>query len=146
MFGSDNGESTRLGESWDCGVVVLSWNSVIGGARNFEDGHNVAFHEFAHQLDQEDGVADGAPILGARSAYAAWAQVFSREYKTLVKRTRRGRKDIMDRYGATNPAEFFAVATETFFEKPRQMKEKHPQLFDEMKRYYRVDPADWLGP
>jgi Mlc titration factor MtfA (ptsG expression regulator) len=143
MFGSGNGESVRLGESWDFGVVVLSWNSVVGGARNFEDGHNVAFHEFAHQLDQEDGAADGAPVLDERSAYAAWAQVFNREYKALVKRSRRGKQDVMDRYGATNPAEFFAVATETFFEKPQQMNEKHPELFEELKAYYRVDPTDW---
>lgn len=143
IFGADNGESARLGESWDCGVVVLSWNSVVGGARNFEDGHNVAFHEFAHQLDQEDGAADGAPILGERSAYTAWAKIFNREYKTLVRSTARGRKHVMDRYGATNPAEFFAVATETFFEKPRQMKEKHPELYNELIRYYRINPEEW---
>jgi Mlc titration factor MtfA (ptsG expression regulator) len=143
MFGGDNGETARLGESWDCGVVVLSWNSVVGGARNFEDGHNVTFHEFAHQLDQEDGAADGAPVLGERSAYATWAHVFNHEYKALVKLTRRGRKDTMDRYGATNPAEFFAVATETFFEKPKQLKTKHPELFEELQYYYRVDPTEW---
>ena len=143
MFGGSNGSGARLGESWDRGVVVLSWNSVAGGARNFEDGHNVTFHEFAHQLDQEDGAADGAPILEKRSAYATWAAVFNREYQALVKKTRRGRKSTMDRYGATNPAEFFAVASETFFEKPRQLQARHPQLFDELKGYYRVDPTDW---
>jgi len=143
MFGGDNGESARLGESWECGVVVLSWNSVKGGARNFEDGHNVTFHEFAHQLDQEDGAADGAPILEERSAYATWAHVFNHEYKALVKLTRRGKKDTMDRYGATNPAEFFAVATETFFEKPRQLKSKHPELYEELQYYYKIDPVDW---
>ncbi len=144
MFGGDNGESARLGESWDCGVVVLSWNSVKGGARNFEDGHNVTFHEFAHQLDQEDGAADGAPILEERSAYATWAHVFNHEYDVLVDLTRRGKKDTMDRYGATNPAEFFAVATETFFEKPRQLKTKHPELYEELQYYYKVDPMDWV--
>ena len=144
MFGGDNGESARLGESWDCGVVVLSWNSVKGGARNFEDGHNVTFHEFAHQLDQEDGAADGAPILEERSAYSAWARVFGEEYKVLVDKTRRGKKSTMDRYGATNPAEFFAVATETFFEKPRQLKSRHPELFEELQYYYKVDPTDWV--
>lgn len=146
MFGGDNGASARLGESWDCGVVVLSWDSVIGGARNFEDGHNVTFHEFAHQLDQEDGAADGAPILQARSAYATWANVFNREYQSLVKTTRRGKKDTMDRYGATNPAEFFAVATETFFEKPRQLKARHPALFEELRDYYNIDPTNWTEP
>ena len=144
MFGGDNGDSARLGESWDCGVVVLSWDSVKGGARNFEDGHNVTFHEFAHQLDQEDGAADGAPILRERTAYATWAHVFNHEYKALVGLTRRGKKDTMDRYGATNPAEFFAVATETFFEKPRQLKAKHPELYEELQYYYKVDPLDWV--
>ncbi|MEN7973610.1 MAG: M90 family metallopeptidase [Verrucomicrobiota bacterium] len=143
VFGGDNGEGARLGESWDIGVVVLSWNSVEGGARNFEDGHNVTFHEFAHQLDQEDGAADGAPILEERSAYATWARVFNHEYKAFVKLTRRGKKDTMDRYGATNPAEFFAVATETFFEKPRQLKAKHPELYEELQYYYKVDPEEW---
>ena len=145
MFGGDNGESARLGESWDCGVVVLSWNSVKGGARNFEDGHNVTFHEFAHQLDQEDGAADGAPILEERSAYSAWARVFGEEYNVLVDKTQRGKKSTMDRYGATNPAEFFAVATETFFEKPRQLKSRHPEIFEELQYYYKVDPTDWVN-
>ena len=139
-----DGEVARLGESWNCGVVVLSWNSVKGGARNFADGHNVTFHEFAHQLDQEDGAADGAPILEDRSAYGTWARVCKEEFDELVEKTERGRKSTMDEYGATNPAEFFAVATETFFEKPRQMKEKHPELFDELQDYYKVDPTNWI--
>jgi Mlc titration factor MtfA (ptsG expression regulator) len=144
LFGGDNGDSARLGESWTSGVVVLAWDSVKGGARNFEDGHNVTFHEFAHQLDQEDGVADGAPILQERSAYATWAHIFNHEYEVLVDLTQRGKKDTMDRYGATNPAEFFAVATETFFEKPRQLKTKHPELFEELQYYYKVDPEEWV--
>lgn len=145
VLGGDNGASARLGESWNCGVVVLSWNSVKGGASNFEDGHNVTFHEFAHQLDQADGVADGAPILEERTAYPTWAHVFTREYKELVSKARRGRKSTMDRYGATNAAEFFAVATETFFEKPRQLKKKHPELYEELQYYYKVDPVDWVS-
>lgn len=144
MFGGNNGQGARLGESWNCGVVVLSWDSVMGDARSFEDGHNVTFHEFAHQLDQEDGAADGAPILEKRSAYATWAHVFNREYKALARLTGRGGKDIMDRYGATNPAEFFAVATETFFEKPRQLKDRHPELYEKLQYYYKVDPLDWI--
>ena len=139
-----DGEEARLGESWTCGVVVLSWDSVEGGARNFTDGHNVTFHEFAHQLDQEDGAGDGAPILQNRSAYAAWARVLGGEYGQLVEKTERGRKSTMDKYGATNPAEFFAVATETFFEKPRQMQKKHPKLFAELQEYYHVDPTQWI--
>jgi Mlc titration factor MtfA (ptsG expression regulator) len=139
-----DGETARLGESWNTGVVVLSWNSVAGGARNFQDGHNVTFHEFAHQLDQEDGAADGVPILGETNAYQTWARVFSFEYEDLVEKTKRGKKDVMYEYGASNPAEFFAVATETFFEKPRQMKNKHPELFEKLRGYYKVDPTEWI--
>lgn len=144
MFGGDNGQSARLGESWNSGVVVLAWDSVLGGARNFADGHNVTLHEFAHQLDQEDGAADGAPILSARSAYVDWARIFQQEYSTLVEKTRRGKKSILDQYGATNPAEFFAVATETFFEKPQQLKTRHPALYEELQDYYNVDPVSWI--
>lgn len=139
-----DGKTARLGESCNTGAVVLSWNSVTGGARNFKDGHNVTFHEFAHQLDQEDGVADGVPILGENNAYQTWARVFSHEFEHLVEETDRGHKDVMDAYGATNPAEFFAVVTETFFEKPRQLKNKHPELFERLRNYYKVDPQEWI--
>lgn len=145
MLGGDNGEGSRLGESWPCGVVVLSWNSVLGGARNLEDGHNVTMHEFAHQLDQIDGAADGAPVLEDRSAYVSWGKVLSADYDKLCKLTNRGKRDVIDRYGATNPAEFFAVATETFFEKPRQLQDKHPELFEELHHYYKVNPLEWQG-
>ncbi len=137
------GSSVRLGESWHHGAVVLAWDSVIKGAVNFRDGHNVAMHEFAHQLDQEDGRADGAPILESRSAYSAWSQVFSKEYAQLQKKTGQGKKSLMDKYGATDPAEFFAVATETFFEKPVQLQKKHPELYHELQSFYKVNPVDW---
>lgn len=141
----ENGEvSVRLGESWRTGAVVLAWDSVKHGAANFADGRNLVIHEFAHQLDQEDGVGDGAPILSEHSSYAVWAQVLSREYERLRKRTGKGKKTVLDSYGATDPAEFFAVASETFFEKPRQLRKKHPELFDELQKFYRVDPAEWV--
>jgi len=84
--GKSNERSVRLGESWGHGVVVLAWDSVKQGAINFKDGHNVAIHEFAHQLDQEDGAADGAPILGDRTAYTSWAKIFSQEFIRLQKK------------------------------------------------------------
>ena len=133
-------DSVRLGESWQNGPVVLAWDSVTGGTSNVYDARNVVLHEFAHQLDQEDGTADGAPILSARSRYVAWARVLGSEYEAMQKR----RRSVMDRYGATNPAEFFAVATETFFEKPRQMQKRHPELYDELRAYYQLDPVTWL--
>jgi len=135
--------SVRLGESWKHGTVVLAWDSVKSGALNFQDGHNVAMHEFAHQLDQEDGRADGVPILNMRSAYSAWSRTLSEEYELLQKKILKGEKSVMDKYGATNPAEFFAVATETFFEKPVLLKKKHPELYHELQGFYKVNPVAW---
>jgi Mlc titration factor MtfA (ptsG expression regulator) len=137
-------EEVRLGESWTrAGVVVLAWDYVVGGARNFEDGRNVALHEFAHRLDQEDGVADGAPILSERSAYGPWARVLGKEYAALQRRARKGRRTVIDKYGATSPPEFFAEATVAFFEKGHTLQRKRPELYEELKAYYRQDPAEW---
>jgi len=136
--------SVRGGESWTRGEVVLTWDYVRKSAIDLAFGHNVVLHEFAHQLDQEDGSANGAPILEKGTSYRTWAMVLSKEYKNLKRKALSGRKDIMDYYGATNPAEFFAVATETFFERPKQMKLTHPELYDELKSYYRLDPLKWL--
>ncbi len=138
-------DSVRLGESWQNGPVVLAWDSVTGGTSNITDARNVVLHEFAHQLDQEDGVADGAPILERRSAYVAWARVLGQEYATLQKSKKARRRSVMNKYGATNPAEFFAVATETFFEKPKQMQKRHPELYDELRDYYQLDPLEWTA-
>lgn len=137
------GRDVRLGESWQNGPVVLAWDSITGGTSNTADAQNVVLHEFAHQLDQEDGAADGAPILEHRSSYIAWARVLSEEYEALQTKKKERSRSIMSKYGATNPAEFFAVATETFFEKANQMKEKHPGLYDELRDYYKLDPVEW---
>ncbi len=137
-------ESVRLGESWQTGAVVLAWDSVKRGAANFADGRNLVIHEFAHQLDQEDGAGDGAPILDGGSSYATWAQVLSKEFERLRKQTAKGKKTVMDAYGASHPAEFFAVASETFFEKPRQLRLRHPELYDELQKFYQVDPLKWV--
>ncbi len=136
-------ESVRLGESWDAGSLVLSWDHVKHSPRDISDGHNVVLHEFAHQLDQEEGEADGAPTLDNRSSYGPWARILSREYENLREEVKHHIKDVMDAYGATNPAEFFAVATETFFERPRQLKNRHPGLYEQLKGYYKMDPAAW---
>ncbi|MBN1818881.1 MAG: zinc-dependent peptidase [Sedimentisphaerales bacterium] len=137
------GPSIRTGESWQNGPVVLAWDNVAGGARHIHDRDNVVLHEMAHQLDQEDGSADGAPILASRSGYRSWAQVLDREFRRLRRITERGGRSVLDEYGATDPAEFFAVATETFFEKSRQLQKQHPELYEELKDYYRLDPAQW---
>jgi Mlc titration factor MtfA (ptsG expression regulator) len=139
------GEQARLGESWSRDVLVLAWDSVVSGASDIRDGHNVVLHEFAHQLDQEDGAGDGAPILPRRSMYVAWARVLGHDFDQLVRDTERHHRTLIDRYGATNPAEFFAVATETFFEKPRQLRSKHPALYGQLQAFYRQDPAELRG-
>jgi MtfA peptidase len=139
----ERGASVRLGESWQTGSVVLAWESVVQGARNTEDGQNVVLHEFAHQLDQADGAADGLPRLKARGDYAEWAKAFNEAYDLLCERVNRGQKTVMDPYGATNPAEFFAVATETFFEKPEQLKEDHGEVYRALVRFYGLDPGEW---
>lgn len=138
------GEVHRLGESWDMGTVILAWDSVEQGARNIHDAHNVTFHEFAHQLDHEDGATDGAPGLPNREAYRSWGRVFRENYADFLKSVEAGKRTLIDEYGATNPAEFFAVATETFFEKPKQLRKRRPELYEEIKGYYGVDPAEWL--
>lgn len=138
-----HGRKGLLGESWQNGKVILAWDNVLHGARNFVDGSNVVLHEFTHQLDSETGNADGAPLLAGASSYRSWAGALSEEFAELQKDARIGRRSLMDHYGATNPAEFFAVATETFFEKPRRMARDHPELFEVLKSYYRVDPGDW---
>lgn len=136
-------EHSVLGQSWDAGVVSLSWRSAERGAANPHDGRNVVIHEFAHQLDQESGVADGAPVLRARSRYAAWQRVFAQEYERLRDRIEQGRRTVMDGYGATHPAEFFAVASECFFEKPRQLKKRRPELYAELQTFYGQDPVEY---
>ena len=138
-------EDVRIGESWRTGVIVIAWDDTLHGAHDPKDGHNVALHEFAHQLDQEDGVSDGTPILENTSRYTSWARVMSREYTNLQNKTMDGESTVMDEYGATDPAEFFAVATETFFEKPAQLRKKHQALYDELREFYKSDPFVWMS-
>lgn len=132
-----------LGESWEDGRVVLSWDHVRRGAADWTDGQNVVLHEFAHQLDSESGSTNGAPYLGSKASYRSWSQVLARDFAALRNDAMLRQESVLDHYGATSPAEFFAVATETFFEKPWQMAERHAALFAEFQRYYRVDPRQW---
>ena len=154
------------GESWSQGQVILSWQDVVDGARVVDDGHNVVLHEFAHQLDQETGSANGAPRLGSRAAYTRWAGVMSAEFTALQTRIRAREAaqaraqaewswhepasdaapvavDLISDYGATNEAEFFAVVTEVFFEQAGALAERHPALFALLHDYYAVDPREW---
>ncbi|WP_251357839.1 zinc-dependent peptidase [Kangiella sp. TOML190] len=132
-----------LGESWTRGQVILSWRDSASGGADFEDGHNLVIHEFAHQLDGESGVTNGAPPLNKDQSYQEWSQVLSSEFAELQKRARTGEASFLDKYGATNPAEFFAVTSEVFFEKPKELKQIHPDLYRQLAEYYRVNPVDW---
>lgn len=135
--------SWRAGESWVSGVVVVAWDSVRHGASNIRDGHNVVLHEFAHQLDQEDGVADGVPGRLPPSSLRTWGKVLGRHYTKLRKADRKGRRTVLRKYGATNEAEFFAVGTEAFFEKGRTLQRKSPDLYAALRDFYGLDPASW---
>jgi hypothetical protein len=136
-------DSVRSGESWHRGPVVLSWLDVKRGSLNRDDGHNVVLHEFAHKLDEENEIMNGLPVLRDSSHYAEWAKVLSKEYDALLIRVERRKNSVLDAYGAVSPVEFFAVATESFFEKPLQMKRKLPELYEQFKRFYNLDPVEW---
>jgi len=134
-------DAFRSGESWRHGSIILSWDQVQADAAAVYPGHNVVLHEFAHQLDTEDGKADGAPLLPGRSRYLAWARILGQDFAKLRNDAAQARETLLDHYGSTNPAEFFAVATECFFELPVEMRARHPELYQELQRYYQQDPA-----
>jgi hypothetical protein len=133
----------RSGESWARGPVILAWDHAAFGAFIAHDGENVVMHEFAHQLDNETGVTDGAPLLDSDQSASRWARVFQTAYGRLHENLAAGRPAVFNPYGATSPAEFFAVATEIFFERPRDLRAAEPELYGELAQYYRLDPAAW---
>ena len=131
----------RLGESWGAGTLVLSWDDVLRGAADVNDGQNVVIHEFAHQLDSAEPWSAGAPVLPNRAMYTSWARVLGTEYRALVDDIENHRKHLLDAYGATNAAEFFAVTTEFFFERPRALRQRHPELYEQFRLFFQQDPA-----
>lgn len=140
------GAEVRLGESWTQGQVVLSWDDALHGAHVADDGYNVVIHEFAHQLDQENGAARGAPppLLGDATHDAQrWSEVFRAAYAHLQAQARSGEQGLIDHYGAQDPAEFFAVVSEVFFEQPQALAAEYPALYQELQGYYKLDPAGW---
>jgi Mlc titration factor MtfA (ptsG expression regulator) len=125
---------------------VISWEDALAGAAVVDDGRNVVIHEFAHQLDQQKGYANGAPWLGRRDRYPRWSQVMNAEFASLQARVATQQPALFSYYGASNPAEFFAVASEVFFEQPRAMAAMHPELYRELASLYRVDPSSFGTP
>jgi hypothetical protein len=136
-------EITRIGESWQRGHVVLSWQHSRQGAMDEDDGHNVVYHEFAHQLDHEDGAIDGTPVLDSAENYRAWSEVFGEEYFRLREKISANKASLIDAYGAVSEGEFFAVVTELFFERPRQLSAQHPELYEELRKFFRLNPLEW---
>ncbi|HSV53397.1 MAG TPA: M90 family metallopeptidase [Burkholderiaceae bacterium] len=131
------------GESWSQGQVILSWEDTLEGAGIADDGQNVVIHEFAHQLDQENGQANGAPILAPGQSYREWARTLATEFETLQAQANQLHPSLLNHYGATNAAEFFAVASEVFFERPGHMAEEHPDLYRQLSQFYRLNPLSW---
>jgi Mlc titration factor MtfA (ptsG expression regulator) len=130
-----------LGQAFQQGPVIIVWDAALHGGRHPELGHNVIYHEFAHKLDMLDGAADGTPPLRNRAEYRDWVQTCSREYLRLRQDAEHGRKSFLNAYGATSEAEFFAVATEQFFDQPLLMIKNSPDLYRVIKEYYHQDPA-----
>jgi Mlc titration factor MtfA (ptsG expression regulator) len=140
----EEGKSARLGESGQrLGTIVLAWDAVRSGAADPSDGKNVVLHEFAHQLDYENDATDGAPALATREQQTSWRIVMQREFSSLRAADETGVPMLLDMYGATNPAEFFAVATEAFFERPFALRGRHPELYAELANYFQQDPVEY---
>ncbi len=127
---------THLGEAWQGGPVIISWQPQHAGA-----GTNVVIHEFAHALDMSNGAADGFPPLRASMSREQWARVFSAAYASLCRHVDRGLPTMLDPYASTHPAEFFAVASEAFFETPLSLRASYPEVYAQMALLYEVDTA-----
>ena len=140
-------DSERIGEADHRGQVVLSWADVLYEARNPGQGANLVIHEFAHQLDMLNGEFNGVPLLPA-GLKNRWQSIMSREFARLARQAELGNENtLLDTYGANNPAEFFAVVSECFFDLPVPLQSEHPKLYALLRDYFRQDPASWhLNP
>jgi len=134
------GEEARDGESWGDGAVILSWNETIREARSLKSGSNVVLHEFAHQLDEENGDTDGVPCFDDSAQEQAWRQIMEKELARLCRARRRG---VIHEDAAESPAEFLATATESFFTRPRRLRQESQPLYGALARLYGVAPAEW---
>lgn len=137
--GDGEGEKHVLGEAHHFGTVVLSWPAVLEGLADADDGHDTALHEFAHVLDKTSLGFDGTPRLRAREDYRVWGEVMSAHFLDL-QRGEEPQLSVLRDYGATNEAEFFAVATEAFFERGDDMREHAPDLYEVLARFYGYTP------
>jgi Mlc titration factor MtfA (ptsG expression regulator) len=140
----EEGKSHRAGETArQMGSMVLAWDAVKSGAADPSDGKNVVLHEFAHQLDYENFAADGTPALATRKQQLAWQQVMRTEFASLRAADQTGIPTLLDTYGATNAAEFFAVSVEAFFERPIMLRARHQRLYAQLQEYFQQDPVNF---
>ena len=140
----EEGGEDRLGHTAPgMKALVLAWDSARHGAADPASGANLILHEFAHQLDFENREVDGVPALDTRGEYVAWARIMSAEFEALQRAQHAQTPTLLDTYGATNPAEFFAVCTEAFFERPKALRSRHPALYEELRKFFRQDPAEY---
>lgn len=135
------GDKPVLGLAVKGGAVVLAWDSALHGARDPRDGHNVVIHELAHKIDFIDGDADGTPMFETHAERRAWAVAMEPAFIRHRERSEQGKKSFLDDYAITNEAEYFAVATEAFFEKPRGLKRALPDVYEQLARFYNLDLA-----
>lgn len=136
-------ETVRVGESWARGPVILSWADARQGALDESDGHNVVFHEFAHQLDDLTGHTDGVPVLDRKQSFAEWERVFISAFNTHRRNVESGHRTVFDAYGATAPGEFFAVAVEAFFERPAALQRENAGVYQQLESLFQLDPSSW---
>jgi len=144
-FFVEEGFQQRHGEAWSRGLVVLAWNEVKKGGSDIHDGQNLVFHEFAHQLDYDYGATSEIESTDQSSSFLSWGRVVGNEYNNLLDALKKNQRTLIDEYGATNLAEFFAVVTEHFFEQPTALRKKHPELYRQLQSFYRQDPAQYLS-
>ena len=131
----------RLGEAWYQGAIILVWREIREQCLKSPQGRNVVIHEFAHLLDMENRDIDGIPSMENQEQFDTWRAVTGEEFRRLQRQTSHGYPTVLDSYGATNPAEFFAVASETFFEQPLRFRTELPRLYEVFQMFYRQDPA-----
>ena len=134
-------DTTLAGEAMEGGPLMLSWRDVAEAGESAEWGYNVVIHEFAHVLDMRDGIADGVPPLPTRAERAHWAEVLQAHYRELCEQVDAGEETFLDPYAAEAPDEFFAVASETFFVAPLDLRDEHPDLYELLAGFYGQDPA-----
>ena len=133
------GDDVLSGEAWEQGPVVLAWTEIEQSGRG--EGFNVIVHEMAHKLDMLGGEANGVPLLHGDMRVPEWVAAFDAAYEDLRATLERGEEPWLDPYAAEDPTELFAVCCEMFFDVPEELRAEYPHVYDQLRRYFRQDPA-----